>query len=238
MSTQFLGAKMATQNVYLDIARGNYSNATAVNIFGFNRSVGTSFETVWNDGGNYVYPTSALTMSVVSTSAADTMEVLIVGLDINYNPISETVTLTGTSAVTTSAAFFRINSAVILAGSNVGDISINNGGTKYAFIEALIGITQSSVYTVPAGHSLYLARIDANSATTNGQKYLFIRNVVTTGGRTLRVSEATFSISQVSYDRQVPFKIAEKSDFHFEAKSSSSTNEISMFMEAVLIKDS
>jgi hypothetical protein len=238
MSTQFLGAKMATQNVYLDIARGNYSNATAVNIFGFNRSVGTSFETVWNDGGNYVYPTSALTMSVVSTSAADTMEVLIVGLDINYNPISETVTLTGTSAVTTSAAFFRINSAVILAGSNVGDISINNGGTKYAFIEALIGITQSSVYTVPAGHSLYLARIDANSATTNGQKYLFIRNVVTAGGRTLRVSEATFSISQVSYDRQVPFKIAEKSDFHFEAKSSSSTNEISMFMEAVLIKDS
>ena len=45
-------------------------------------------------------------------------------------------------------------------------------------------------------------------------------------------------LSQVSYYRQVPFKIAEKSDFHFEAKSSSSSNEISMFMEAVLIKDS
>ena len=238
MSTQFLGAKMATQNVYLDISRGNYSNATSLNIFGFNRSIGTDFETVWNDGGNYVYPTSALIMSLVSTSAADTMDVLIVGLDINYNAIIETVTLTGTSAVTTSAAFFRINSAVILTGSNVGDISISNGGTKYAFIEAIIGITQSSVYTVPAGHSLYLVRIDANSATTNGQKYLFIRNVITTGGRTLRVSEATFATSQVSYDRQVPFKIAEKSDFHFEAKSSSSTNEISIFMEAVLIKDS
>ena len=238
MSTQFLGEKMATQNVYLDISRGNYSNATSLNIFGFNRSIGTDFETVWNDGGNYVYPTSALIMSLVSTSAADTMDVLIVGLDINYNAISETVTLTGTSAVTTSAAFFRINSAVILAGSNVGDISINSGGTKYAFIEALIGTTQSSVYTVPAGHSLYLVRIDANSATTNGQKYLFIRNVLTTGGRTLRVSEATFATSQVSYDRQAPFKIAEKSDFHFEAKSSSSTNEISMFVEAVLIKDS
>ena len=238
MSTQFLGAKMATQNVYLDIARGNYSNATSLNIFGFNRSIGTDFETVWNDGGNYVYPTSALIMSLVSTSAADTMDVLIVGLDINYNAISETVTLTGTSAVTTSAAFFRINSAVILTGSNVGDISISNGGTKYAFIEAIIGITQSSVYTVPAGHSLYLVRIDANSATTNGQKYLFIRNVITTGGRTLRVSEATFATSQVSYDRQVPFKIAEKSDFNFEAKSSAGTNEISMFMEAVLIKDS
>lgn len=226
-----------TPNFYLDVAKDNIYNTTAVNIFGFNRSIGASFETVWNNGGNYVYPASALTMSVVSTSAADTMDVLISGLDINYNPISEAVTLTGTSAVTTSAAFFRINSAVILAGSNVGDISISNGGTNHAFIEALIGITQSSVYTVPAGHSLYLVRIDANSATTNGQKYLFIRNVVTTGGRTLRVSEATFATSQVSYDRQVPFKIAEKSDFHFEAKSSSSENEISMFMEAVLVKD-
>lgn len=226
-----------TPNFYLDVAKGNIYNTTAVNVFGFNRSIGTSFETVWNDGGNYVYPASALTMSVVSTSAADTMDVLISGLDINYNPISEAVTLTGTTAVTTSAGFFRINSAVILAGSNVGDISITNGGTKYAFIEALLGAAQSAIYTVPAGHSLYLVRIDANSATANGNKYLFIRNVVTTGGRTLRVSEATFSTSQVSYDRQVPFKIAEKSDFHFEAKSSSSENEISMFVEAVLVKD-
>ncbi|MDB4437369.1 hypothetical protein N9163_00810 [bacterium] len=226
-----------TPNFYLDVAKGNIYNTTAVNVFGFNRSVGTSFETVWNDGGNYVYPSSALVMSVVSTSAADTMDVLISGLDMNYNAISETVTLTGTSAVTTSAAFFRINSAVILAGSNVGDISISNGGTKYAFIEALLGTTQSAIYTVPAGHNLYLVRIDANSATTNGQKYLFIRNVVTTGGRTLRVSEATFATSQVSYDRQVPFKIAEKSDFHFEAKSSSSTNEIAIFLEGVLVKD-
>jgi hypothetical protein len=226
-----------TPNFYHDVAKGNIYNSTAVNVFGFNRSIGTSFETVWNDGGNYVYPTSALTMSVVSTSAADTMDVLISGLDINYNPISETVTLTGTSAVTTSIGFFRINSAIILAGSNAGDISISNGGTKYAFIEALLGTTQSAIYTVPAGHNLYLVRIDANSATTNGQKYLFIRNVVTTGGRTLRVSEATFATSQVSYDRQVPFKIAEKSDFHFEAKSSSSTNEIAIFLEGVLVKD-
>ena len=226
-----------TPNFYLDVAKGNIYNSTAVNIFGFNRAIGTSFETVWNDGGNYAYPSSALTMSVVSASAADTMDVLISGLDINYNAISETVTLTGTSAVTTSAAFFRINSAVILAGSNVGDISINSGGTKYAFIEALIGTTQSSVYTVPAGHSLYLVRIDANSATAKGNQYLFIRNVITTGGRTLRVSEATFATSQVSYDRQVPFKITEKSDFHFESKSSSSTNEISLFIEGILVKD-
>jgi hypothetical protein len=237
MATQFLGSKMATQNVCLDIARGNYLNASAVNIFGINRDVGIAYETIWDDSGSYVYPPSALIMTLVSTSASDTMDVLVDGLDADCNILQEIVTLTGTVAVNTTNAFFRINSLVILSGENVGGISASNGGTVYAFIGELLGVSQSSVYTVPAGHSFYLFRIDVNSATTNGQKYLYIRNVVTTNGRTIRASEATFSVSQVSYDRQVPFKIVEKSDFQFEAKSSASTNEIAIFLEGVLIKD-
>jgi hypothetical protein len=178
-------------------------------------------------------------MSVVSSSALDTMDVLIVGLDADHTEISETVTLTGTSSITTTSSFYRINSAVILSGSNVGNITISNGGVTYAYIQANIGTTQSSVYTVPAGHSLYLFRIDVLSGTNNGNQFLTFRNVITSGtGRTLRVAEATFSTSQASIDRQVPFKISEKSDLHFEAKSSSSTNEISIFIEAILVKDS
>ena len=227
-----------TPHLFHDIVKGNMWDTRPLNIFGFNRTIGTAFETIWDDGGNYTFPTSAVTMDVVSTSGSDTMDVLISGLDANYAEISETVTLTGTVAVTTSASFLRINSAIILAGSNVGDISISNGGTKYGFIGATLGTTQSSVYTVPAGHSLYLLRIDVCSGTNNGQKYLTFRNVVTTSaGRTLRVAEATFATSQVSFDRQVPFKIGEKSDFHFEAKSSSAENEVSIFLEAILVKD-
>jgi len=227
-----------TPHLLHDIAKGNIWDSQALNIFGFNRTVGTSYETIWDDGGNYVYPSSAVAMDVVSSSSSDTMQVLINGLDANYEAISETVTLTGTSAVTTSAAFFRINSAVILTGSNVGEISISNGGTKYAFIGAEIGTTQSSVYTVPAGHSIYLFRIDCTSGTANGQKFLYLRNVATNSvGRTLRVTEATF-FESVSFDRQVPFKIGEKTDFHFECKSSSSTNEVSLFVEAILVRES
>ena len=226
-----------TPHLLFDIAKGNIFNEKAVNIFGLNRTVGTAYETIWDDSGSYVYPSSALIMSVVSTSASDTMDVLVDGLDADYNVLQETVTLTGTVAVNTTSAFFRINSLVILGGENVGGISATNGGTQYAFIGALLGVSQSSVYTVPAGHSFYLFRIDVNSATTSGNKFLYIRNVVTTNGRTIRASEATFSVSQVSYDRQVPFKIVEKSDFSFEAKSSSSTNEIAIFLEGVLVQD-
>jgi hypothetical protein len=193
---------------------------------------------VWNDGGTYAYPGSAVTMDLVSSSASDTMQVMVTGLDADYASIFDVVTLNGTGSVTTAKSFYRINSAVILTGSNVGDITISNGGTTYGFIEATLGITQACLYTVPAGFSLYLFRIDANSGTVNGSKYLTIRNVVTnSAGRTLRVAEATFQNSQVSYDRQVPFRIAEKTDFQFEAKSSSSTNEVSIFVEGILVEN-
>lgn len=227
-----------TPNFYFDVARGNMYDATAVNIFGFNRTVDTTFETLWNDGGSYVFPSSAVVMSAVSTSASDTMPVLIAGLDADYNEITETVTLSGTTPVVTTQSFLRINSAVILSGSNVGGISITNGGTKYAFIEAGLGATQSCIFSVPAGYSLFIVRIDVNSATVNPNKYLTIRNVIgSPNGRQLKVAEATFATSQVSYDRQVPFKIAEKSDFQFQAKSSSGENEVAIFVEAVLARD-
>lgn len=227
-----------TANFYFDVARGNMYDAQAINIFGFNRTVDTAFETIWNDGGAYVFPTSAVAMSAVSSSASDTMGVLISGLDADYNVLTEVVTLTGTTPVVTTGLFLRINSAVILDGSNVGNISITNGGTTYGYIEADLGATQSCIYSVPAGYSLFLTRIDVNSATVNPNKYLTIRNVVgSENGRQLKVAEATFATSQVSYDRQVPFKIGEKSDFQFQAKSSSGSNEVAIFVEAILCRD-
>ena len=66
-----------TPHLLFDIAKGNIWNESPVNIFGINRAVGVSYETIWDDSGSYVYPSSALIMTVVSTSASDTMDVLI-----------------------------------------------------------------------------------------------------------------------------------------------------------------
>jgi hypothetical protein len=209
-----------------------------VNIFGFSRTVGTTFQTIWNDGGQYVHPSAAVQMSCVSTSASDTMTIVISGLDANYETIAEIVQLNGTTPVTTTNLFYRINSATILSGSNVGDITISNGGTIYAYIEATLGTTQACIYTVPADHSLYLFRISLTSGTVTGNKYITYRNRVDSStGRVLRVAEATFQQNMQTFDRQIPFRIAPKSDFQFEAKSSSGTNELSIFVEALLMKD-
>ena len=222
----------------LEIASERLPELVPVNIFGFNRTISTDYETIWNDGGAYTYPGSAVQMSAVSASASDTMAVLISGLDDEYNALAEIITMNGTSAVTTANSFYRINSAVILAGSNVGDITISNGGTKYAFIEAGIGTTQACVYTVPAKHSLYIFRISLTSGTVNGNQYITYRNRIdNSSGRILRVAEATWREGMQTFDRQIPFRIAQKNDFQFEAKSSNSTNEASIFVEALLMKD-
>ena len=84
----------------LAISRGLIGEVEPLNIFGFNRTIGTTYETVFNDGGGlYQYPSSAVQMSVVSSDAGDTAGVRISGLDANYNRISEVVTLTGTTPV-------------------------------------------------------------------------------------------------------------------------------------------
>ena len=229
----------SSRHAYLDIARGLYTEWSTVQLFGFNRDVGTSYETVWNNGGGiYTFPGSAVQMSVVSDSASDTMGVRISGLDASYNQISETVTLDGTTPVTTTASFLRINDARITSGNNVGDITIANGGTTYAFLEATYGIHQAAIYSVPAGHSFYITRVDFTSGTIGSNKYGLARACLKQfEGPELHFFETSFVTSQLSYDLQVPFKVPEKCDFSLECKSSSSTNEMTVYFAGVLLDD-
>ena len=222
----------------LEIAADRNDELSPQNIFGYAPNLGTTIQTCWNGTGTHVFPGSALQMDVVSTSASDTMVIFISGLDENYETVAELITVNGTTPVTTTKSFFRINSATILSGSNVGNISLSNGGTVYAFIGAEIGTTQACLYTVPADHSLYIFRISLTSGTVNPNKYITYRNRVdSSNGRILRVANSTFQSDMQTFDRQIPFRVAPKSDFQFEAKSSSGTNELSIFVEALLMKD-
>lgn len=222
----------------LEIASERNTELVPQNIFGYAPLLGTTFQTIWNGTGTYAFPTSAVQMDVVSTSASDTMAIVVSGLDADYESIAEIISVTGTTPVTTTNAFYRINSATILSGSNVGNITLSNGGTVYAYIGAGIGTTQTCLFTTPADHSLYIFRISITSGTVNPNKYISYRNRVdSSGGRTLRVATSTFQSDMQTFDRQIPFRVAPKSDFQFEARSSSGTNEVSIFVEALLMKD-
>ena len=234
----YIRSDIASPHAQLEIAHRRVAGAQQIQLFGCNRTIETAYETVWNDGGAlYTFPASALTMTVVSSSASDTMPILIQGLDTSYEPIDEIVTLTGTTPVTTSTQFYRINAVTILSGNNVGNISITNGGTKYAYIEAAHGTNQAIVYTTPARHSLYVFTAQFTSGTVNPNKYLTSRGVTRSStGRIIRFWESTFQ-RDVTFDIAVPFRVPPKTDFSIEAKSSSGTNELSIYIGGVLIEE-
>lgn len=158
--------KLSFENNYFAIAKGEVSDNSVVFISGANLAANpaTVPETVWNVGG--AYPWSAWNggnkrLYLASTSSLDTYQVLLNGLDNNYNPISEVVTLNGTTPVATSlSTYFRLNSAIYLDGasSNIGDITIKVGsasGTTVGLINDTEGTTSMSIYTVPAGYTAY-----------------------------------------------------------------------------------
>lgn len=126
--------------------------------------VGTS-EDVWAGGGIYPFLAAASALEVVSSSASDGVggvgarTIVINGLDNLYVEMSEVVTLNGTTPVPLTKSFLRINNSLIMsAGSsevNVGTIDIRSpSSTVRAQIPIGYGITRSSLYTVPAGHTL------------------------------------------------------------------------------------
>lgn len=227
-------ARNIYEHDFLAIAKGESNDYSVRNIFGYNEIVGTSFIPAWENNTAYTYPTSALTMTVTSNVADNGVVILISGLDIDYNEVSELVTLA--TSVTTTNQYFRINDVVTISGNAVNDITISNSGTTYAKVRGGDGKNQASIYTVPSGYTLYLFRLEAYSATSSGNKYLTFRNYVSRNGVNLRVGQTTFA-NQLSINRQVPFKYEEKSDIQLQAKSSSSDNEVGLFAEAVLIKN-
>jgi len=221
----------------LQVARGLVGGHSAVNIFGFNASVGTDFVPMWEVSGPYVFPAVADIVTVTSTVGDYGKTVLIIGLDADWNEIKEQVTLA--AAPQTTQSFLRVNTAIMIGAVNTGEVSVihNDAATLAARIRAGDGKNQASIYSVPAGHSFYLMRIDAFSATTTGaSKFLAFRNSVMTNGLTLNVAQTTFN-NTMQILRQVPFKYTEKSDIQMQIKSSSGTNEAGVFAEGILIKD-
>lgn len=221
---------------YLAIAKGESNDYSARNIFGYNSTVGTSYIPLWENNTVYTYPTQPLTMTVTSNVADNGVQVRIIGLDGDYNVITEVVTLA--VSVATTQQFFRINDVVTISGNAANDIAISNGGITYAKVRGGDGKNQASIYTVPAGHSLYLVRIDAFCATAaQNNRQIFFRNLACLpSGVKLRVAETSF-LETMHIQRQVPFRYNEKTDIEFQLHGSAGEQFVSVFGEAILCKN-
>jgi len=213
--------------------------------FGSNSVVGTSEETIWDQGGIYAYPASASVMKVSSDDDGDTSTVVVSGLDQDYNEASETITLTGQTAVNTTTSFIRVFRARVTANAPTGNIYIGTGtvtsgvpANKYAKITAGENQTLMAVWTVPAGYTAYISQGTISSGTENANKYITAKLKVRPFGEVLQTKAVvTLSNTFIPFDFGVPVQVPEKSDIEARAFSSSGDHHVAVTFSAVYKKN-
>jgi hypothetical protein len=231
----------------LQVSRGQVDGHTPLNIFGFSAAVGSSaLGPVWEgltlSGGAYAYPSSAAPLVLVSDSASDTSALIvqIQGLDANFAPITETIAMNGTTNVTTTNSFLRINLMTTTNGLNVGNITAKISSTTYAKINAGIGQTQMSIYTVPKGYTFYLSYIQADASigftSSNYMKYAEYNKDNVTGE--VNVLNQTTFVQTLNIPYTCPIAHTEKTDIQFEiVANTGSPFSCNIYAGGILIKN-
>jgi hypothetical protein len=245
------------------VAFGVYPGITPSLHFGSNPDVGTSFEIVREVGGTIAaggFHAAAVIHQVTSSSTADDGDpagtgartVLIDGLDNDFDRQTETVTLDGQTPVNTANAYIRINEiAVTSVGTgetNAGDIyCVQTGGTftngvpdDLADVEVKIPIGfsagETTVYTVPAGRTLYVHTVlvfMAAGKTVTFRGYVYNP---TSGIRSV-IYEAVGQDTEETIQRGTLIPIPEKTTVWMEAKVGAGTGAVSGVIDGWLVEN-
>jgi hypothetical protein len=233
-----------TEPFNLQVARGQIENHKYVFKFGFNPDVNGAEETIWDVGGLYTYPSSALAMTV--TTAAGTpandngVKITVSGLDENYNEVSEEVTLAGAGTATTTQTFLRVFRAFV-SGSQAptANVNITNGGTTYARVTLNDNQTLMAVWTVPAGYTAYILKGNVGTGTSNVNQFIIARLISRELGKVFRTqAKVTIQNGEIAVDFEVPLSFSEKTDIEARAFSSGANNKVFADFEMIYIKNS
>lgn len=210
-------------NAYLGLGAGIYDGLSAYHGMGYNPDIdnATDPETAWNGGG--LYPWSAFdtagTITVSSNSVSESLSVVLDGLDSDYNPTKEIVTISGTTPVSTINSFIRLNRMTCMS-NNIGVITANKGVTV-GQVDAGQGMSMSGVYTVPAGHTAFLLCGDATVKKGSDAQIRFYARYYGMGFIVAHMAEVYQNTYR--YDFPIPVMLPEKTDLDvrvFEVESS------------------
>jgi hypothetical protein len=228
----------------LALSRNLVRNASWIHKFGAvpTMSINTT-GTVW-DKNNTLYPWATWdTPSVINVDRADAADankrITVIGLDANYNQISETITLTDATNNVSVNQFIRVFRAFIVDGStNVGTINIQVNSTDVALIIADKGQTLMAVYTVPAGYTGYLLKGTCTAqlgADATGD--MFIRYFGQSSFRVGHTFEVNGGGGQYLYEFGVPIPIPEKSDIDVRVSTRSNNGRFTAAFDMILIEN-
>jgi len=211
---------------FLQVRKGRIMGHKAFTLVGENMTVGTSWETLWPEGGLVNWLTSASTLTISSSSADDTSAgtglrtVKIEGLDANFNDLEETITLNGQTGVTTANSYYRITfltgQTAGSTGDNQGIIYLGNGtitsgkpATVYATINTNCNKSHCGRFTASANetyHNVYtLLSCDAPTIVQQyvrpaGGIWYASGSIVVDGTATIKTSVAPQLVTGMDYE--------------------------------------
>ena len=216
----------------LAIAKGESNGYSFVHKFGANFDVDNNSEpeTVWTGGG--LYPWSALnvakTLYILSNDSNEEGTVELQGLDEDYNVVTETVTLNGSTAVTTLNTFLRVYRMIYIddGGGNVGVITArvdSPSGTVVAQIEGVLSQTLMCVYTVPAGYTAYMMALDFSVQKNKDAQVLMMQRTFNTNNFRIAHMAEVYE-STYRYDFPIPLPLPEKTDLELRTDNVETNN--------------
>ena len=219
------------------IAQGSLRGHSTLVKFGTRTAVAAATSSVIWEGNTplYTYMSTAQQLKVVSSSTSDAPDgtgartILLQGLDANFDLIEETITMNGTTTVTTTKSFLRVFRAYATTTGrslvNVGKITIRNNAATEEKLVIVAGDGQSlmTIWTVPRGKTAYLVSAGFSTDTNKGARVSFLtreNNGATNPPYQIKYRSFVFS-GQNNYPFAIPLKITEKTDIEVRVNTPS-----------------
>lgn len=229
-----------TSDVETCIATGCVSNLTPWVKTGFNSDVDIGIENVWTVGGLYIWPSTAMSMEVISSSTDDddggtgVNVITLTYLDASYEEQETDVTLNGTTAVAVPLNILRVNNfrAKTIGTGNkaAGNIDVRHVDDAPIYSRILAGDVRARnvAYTVPLGKTLYITSITFSVGgilknVTYTAKFRTMANYDPVNARSLTFQMGFTEVlvqEESFYKRiEIPTKIIEKTDLITEVEA-------------------
>ncbi len=228
----------------LNVSRNKVRGATSVHKFGAVPAMSQSTTgTVW-DKNDTLYPWSAFdTAGVITAGIANASDagkvVTVLGLDNDFNEVSDTFTLSSTETVTGTVSFRRVFRAYISTGTNnVGDVNFTKNGTDVLKITAGKGQTLMAIYTIPAGKTGYLYKgVATAQASADGNGNMYVRYWGQSAFRIGHSFEVAGSGGKYEYQFEFPIRIPEKSDIDVRITTRTNNGRYTAAFDLLLLEE-
>lgn len=242
---------MPVMDFPLMVAMGLCSDCTQMNKFGENPAVatGTVPEDIWDFGGIYIFSTGADIDSISSADNGDTQEITIIGLDANWDEVTQTIAMTGQTRKALTTALIRVYrawnaNAVDIAGAVFiyENTALTDGvpddTTKIrAMIRDGNNQTLMCIYSVPRGKTAYfISGYVAVSEKTNASAAFSWRARAFGGVFQVKskIGLIATGSSTWAYRYGVPVAVPEKADIVIRCEDVSQTVAVSGGFDLIL----